>query len=453
MSFDERMAGLAARAAEAHATSDGFATDTLKARVRRGRRVRTTVTTVGTVAALALVGVVGVAVADGWGTTPPAGTTSPEPVPTETATATTPPTPAETVPVLEGWTDAGVDPGVFGDMVITAAVQLGGRVVAVGCDNGSAAWSPSFPAWVAEEPGAWVPATGTGPACFQDAVATPHGVYAAAFPDLYRSVDGYTWSKVPGTLPSDAWGVTAVFAAGDRVTVLVQQATEGESRTAGLVTSTDGETWQAIDDTRARVFDDADVAAAVTRPDGSLLAVGASPGGQFVPTAAMWLSDDGLSWSLVSPVGDGFADCFATDVTAVPGGYAAVGSCAGGDARALAIWSSADGAVWSAPVLAPDEAADAAGSVIDAAVARVGDVTYVVGSRIGERDPAGPQLRAVWRTNADGVWVAVPADDVVPVPFRLVDLGGRQVGFWYPLLSSGDGRVRVLVADESTDGS
>ena len=85
MSFDERMAGLAARAADAHATSDGFATETLKARVRRGRRVRATVAAAGAVAALAVVGVVGVAVADGWRPTPPATTTSPEPAPSETA--------------------------------------------------------------------------------------------------------------------------------------------------------------------------------------------------------------------------------------------------------------------------------------------------------------------------------------------------------------------------------
>lgn len=50
---------------------------------------------------------------------------------------------------------------------------------------------------------------------------------------------------------------------------------------------------------------------------------------------------------------------------------------------------------------------------------------------------------------------AVPAEDVVPVPFRLVELGGRQVGFWSPLLDldEGEGEVRVLVEDAPTGGS
>lgn len=454
MSFDERMAGLAARAADAHAASDGFATDTLKARVRRGRRVRTTVTTVGTVAALAVVGVVGVAAADVWRSTPPpAGTTSPEPVPTETATATTPPTPtpAEPARVLEGWSDAGVDPAVFGGLAITDAVELGGRAVVVGCDNGPGAGGSVFPAWVAEEPGSWVAATGPrnslGVSCLRAVVSTPHGLFAA-YPELYRSDDGYTWTGVDLGLPDEAQtspGVTAVWSVGDRVTALVLQASFAESTVATLYTSTDGETWEAVDDARARVFDNGGIATVIARSDGSLLAVGSSPGGELTPTAAMWTSDDGLTWTLVSPRGEGFEDCSATDVTAVPGGYAAVGTCHGGERARLAVWSSADGVTWSPPVLPPDSTGDTPGSVGDVTVARVGDITFALGARYYAATEGW--VRALWRTEPNGSWVEVEADGVVPVPFHLVELGGRTVGFWsLPYLSS-DEPVRVLVAD------
>lgn len=452
MSFDERMAGLAARAADAHAASDGFATDTLKARVRRGRRVRTTVTAVGTVAALAVVGVVGVAVADGWGTTPPAGTTSPDPVPTETATATTPPTPAEALQVLDGWSDAGADPAVFGGLAITDAVELGDRAVVVGCDNGPGAGGSVFPAWVAEEPGSWVAATGPrnsiGVSCLQTVVSTPHGLFAA-YPELYRSDDGYTWTRVDLGLPDGAQtspGVTAVWSVGDRVTALVLQASLAESTVATLYTSADGERWEVVDDARARVFDNGGIASVTPRSDGSLLAVGSSPGGEYMPTAAMWVSDDGLTWTLTSPRGEGFADCAATDVTAVPGGYTAVGTCWEAGLTRLAVWSSADGATWSSLVVPLDSAEATPGSVTEATVARVGDTTYVLGARY--MADADETVGALWGTEPDGTWVAVPAADVVPVPFHPVELGGRRVGFWYPPPYSSDGDVRVLVADD-----
>lgn len=451
MSFDERMAGLAARAADAHAASDGFATDTLKARVRRGRRVRTVVTAAGAVAALAVVGLVGVAVADGWRTTPPAATTSPAPVPTETTTASPTPTPTQTVPVLEGWTDAGVDPAVFGGLAITDAVELGGRAVAVGCDNGSGAGGSVFPAWVAEEPGSWVAATGPrnsiGVSCLQSVVATPYGLFAA-FPELYRSDDGYAWIRVDLGLPDGAQtspGVTAVWSVGDRVTALMLQASLAESTVATLYTSTDGQRWEVVDDARARVFDNGGIASVVARPDGSLLAVGSSPGGEFMQTAAMWTSDDGLAWTLTSPQGEGFADCAATDVTTVPGGFTAVGTCWDGGQTRLAIWSSPDGMTWSAPVLPPD-LGDTAASVTEATVARVGDVTFVLGARY--QGPADRYSTVLWRTERDGSWVEVAAEAVVPVPFHQVELAGRTVGFWSLDYYLGGEPVRVLVADD-----
>ena len=446
MSFDERMAGLAARAADAHATSDGFATETLKARVRRGRRVRATVAAAGAVAALAVVGVVGAAVADGLRTAPPATPAPPEPEPSETTTAT--PTPTSTVPVLEGWSDAGVPPALFSGVTFSGAVELGGRAVVVGCvsDPDSV---PRFPAWVAEEPGAWVPATGPEPglrggACLQSLAVSPYGLFGA-YPELYRSDDGYAWTRVDLGLPETNGFVSAVWAVGDRVTALVLGAAEAESTVATLYTTTDGETWEEVDDARARVFDDGGVAAVVTRPDGSLLAVGSTPGGELVPTAAMWTSDDGLAFTLTSPRGEGFAECSAVDVTAVPGGYTAVGTCWDAGSTWLVVWSSADGAAWSAPVLPPDAGGEAPGLLLDATVERVGEVTFVRGARYDA--DSGETVRALWRTEADGSWVEVAPDDVVPVPFHLVELGGRAVGFWSMPYRAAE-PARVLVEDD-----
>lgn len=458
MSFDERMAGLAARAAEAHAASDGFATHSLTVRVRRGRRVRAAVTAAGTVAALAVVGVVGAAVAGGWPGVPPAGTSEPTeptiapPTPEPTPTPSSP-TPTSGAGVLEGWTDAGVDPEVFGGVTITGAVAHRGRAVVVGCANG-AGLAPAFPAWVAEEPGDWVPATGPGPsdrdgACFQSLAATPHGLFGA-FPELYRSEDGYGWTRVDLGLQDTSGYVASAWAVGDRVTALVSRAAEAESRIATLFTTTDGETWQAIDDERARVFDNAGVAAVVTRPDGGLLAVGASPGGEFVPTAAVWLSDDGLTWRLVTPRGEGFADCYATDVVGRADGYTAVGTCLGSDrVTRLAVWTSADGETWSQP-LSPPDSADPAGSVIEASVAGVGDVMFVAGARLDPQG-SGSSETVLWRTGPDGTWVEVPAADVVPVPFHQVQIGGEaepgrfRLGFWSPPNGTTGEPVRVLV--------
>lgn len=454
MTFDERLAGLAARAAEAHAASDGFATDGVKARVRRGRRVRAAVAAAGAVAAVAVAGFVGTALADGWRAVPPAETTAPTP-PEPTATPAPQPT-SDAVGVVDGWADAGADAAVFGGATIMGAVEHLGRAVVVGCTNGSGT-APGFPVWVAQGAGDWVAATGPEPTdrdgpCLRHVVSTPHGVYAA-FPALYRSDDGYAWTRVDIGLPEASSGsVVAVFAVGDRVTALVQHPAEAESRIATLHTTTDGDAWQLVDDERARLFDNAGVAAVVVRPDGGLLAVGASPGGEFVPTAAAWTSDDGLTWRLVTARGDGFADCGMSDVVATPDGYTAVGYCRPAEEQRAAVWTSPDGTTWADRTVIPDGGAEPAPTHA-LAVTKVGDVTFAAGSRTVVAANASV-AHVLWRTEPDDSWVEVPADSVVPVPFHVIQVGGEaepgraRVGFWSAPYGVADEPVRVLVADE-----
>ena len=76
---------------------------------------------------------------------------------------------------------------------------------------------------------------------------------------------------------------------------------------------------------------------------------------------------------------------------------------------------------------------------------RVGEVTFVRGARYDA--DSGETVRALWRTEADGSWVEVAPDDVVPVPFHLVELGGRAVGFWSMPYRAAE-PARVLVEDD-----
>ena len=86
----------------------------------------------------------------------------------------------------------------------------------------------------------------------------------------------------------------------------------------------------------------------------------------------------------------------------------------------------------------PDDSAEAFVSVIGVAVSRVGDVTFVLGSLLDAQDPSGSSDRVLWRAEAD----------VLPMPFHVVELAGRRVGFWSMPSYTGDEPVRVLVADE-----
>lgn len=460
MNLDERLAALAARAASAHAVSDGFATDGLKARVRRGRRVRAAV--VGTAAAMVVgvVGVAAVAAVDAWQVVPPVQTPDPTPDPTPEPTpeptrspdpgptelVPEPPMPAEPLP---GWADAGVAPEVFGATYVTDAVAAGGRAVVVGC-AADVTGAPTFPAWAAGDATGWTlatgPATGGGLLpCLEQVVAASHGFYAAGT-GLYRSADGLAWSEVDlGTDPGAVPGlVDALVAVGDRVTAVVHEG-EGVDRRASLWTTLDGVTWARIDDARGRMFDDAGIEAVLPGPDGGALALGADPGGEQIPTAAAWTSSDGLTWTRTTPTGKGFETCRMIDGLRDDEGYVAVGSCEDVPSGVVT-WTSVDGATWT-PGGASGGAEGELGmaTVVTSVPAADGAAgRWATGYGLEQGAVVVAPWSLTWRQAADGAWTRVTGEVALPVTH--VEVGGRLVGFW-----PGDRRdgqpVRVLLAD------
>jgi hypothetical protein len=130
----------------------------------------------------------------------------------------------------------------------------------------------------------------------------------------------------------------------DRLTALYSAASANESTIATLVSTTDGNQWERVGRSLAGIFDSSTIADVVAGGDG-LLAVGASPGGEFVPTAAVFTSANGVEWTRVTPAGGEFGDAFMSDVVEVDRGFVAVG----GDhfvTGLMAAWTSPDGHEW-----------------------------------------------------------------------------------------------------------
>ena len=454
MTFDAELHDLAGRAVDAHVRSDGFATAAVKGRVRRARRVRTTAAAAGTLAVVALVSTLGVAAAQDWWERPaPADT--PTPAPTEIG-----PTPVpEVEPVLAGWQDAGVDPDVFGDATVTSAVSVDGRAVVVGC--AAATGTPvGFPAWVADDPTTWRRADPPPTIafdqlgeCLRDVVATPYGLFAHGF-GLYHSADGEAWEQVSldSALAAPGTFVMAVFAVGDRVTVLGARATDEGAVVSTLVSTTDGVTWTEVTRDLAAVFDDASVVDVVSTGDG-LLAVGNRNLGTTEAergtaiTASAWVSTDGLTWALVTPEGPGFDGCDMGEVAVTAAGYAAIGSCPFGS-MLMTAWSSPDGTTWSQDAQPAAEGEGSLASQETTAVTLVGEDLYATGQDYDPSRLEDQSQGALWRKLPGGQWERVDVTETGVVPFLITEVDGTAVGFWpgagWPISTP----VRVLVPAE-----
>jgi hypothetical protein len=437
MTFDAELRDLAGLAAQAHVRSDGFASATVKSRVRHARRVYRTAVAAGSVAVVGLVGALSTIVVQGWPEpAPPAETVAPSP----DGTAEPSPTPSRTAEplqltvdgVLSGWGALDVDPAMFEDVGISDSVTVDGRATAVGCQWDNAGLS-GFPAWYADDAATWVQASGPTSnhegqlnTCLTQVVATPHGLYAVGLAGLFHSDDGSTWDEVTLPLEYGSGTFPAVFAVGDRVTVLFSVSHVEES-VAELYTTDDGSEWTQVTDGSATVFDNATVAGVIGTADG-LLAVGASPGGSFVPTAAAWVSSDGLTWELVTPAGEGFEGAFMTAVTSRGNGYAAVGRYSFGTGLMCA-WSSPDGRTWTPE--APADPVDSGVYLAPMVVAFVGDDLYAAGQDVDMSRAEGEQVvSALWRRVAGGPWERLDAEAVGAVPFAQTEVGGVVVGFW-----------------------
>ncbi len=368
------------------------------------------------------------------------------------------PAPGTTRPVTAGWVDAGTDPTVFGPVTVTDAITVDQRLVAVGCKQTAA--GSDLPIWTSTDGVSWQRATapdglgGDGALeCLTDVVATPVGIFAHG-QALLRSVDGTAWEEIPILGPPDqrAGWVGAVFPRVDGLAVLTHSASLNESTEAHVWTSTDGLTFTELPAGPADVFDNAAVSQ-VLEVGGGLVAMGASPWGEFVPTAAVWASDDGLQWERVTPNGAGFADAYIQAVTATGDGYLAVGGDPFGTGL-LAAWAgSADGRTWQR-LPPPDEVTDPEvemGRVAyreAVAVTVIDGVAHLAGHDYDARRSPGDQDRTALWTSADGVTFQTvdPAVADGLVPFTVTRLGDRLVGFWPPPRWLDDEPVRVLTA-------
>lgn len=374
-----------------------------------------------------------------------------------TSGATAPPVPVRPAPA--GWVDAGVDPDVFGSASVTDALALDGRLVAVGCKRSAA--GTDLPIWTSPDGTSWQRATapdgfgdGGSVECLTDVVATPVGLFAHG-QILLHSVDGTAWKEVP-LLDRDGQLtglVTAVFPRVDGVAVLTHSASLNESTEAHLWTSTAGVTFTREPDTLADVFDNAGVSQVLALGTG-LIALGASPWGEFVPTAAVWTSADGLRWELVTPAGAGFSDAYIQAVTEVGDGFLAVGADPFGTGLMAAWAGTADGRSWER-LPPPDETADpesAMGRVAyqeAVAVSVVDGVVHAAGHEYDARRAPGDEDRVAQWTSADHVTflrVDTSALDGVAVPFNVVRSGDRRVGFWPPPRWLDAEPVQVLLA-------
>ncbi len=355
--------------------------------------------------------------------------------PSSTSTTVTPPT--VTVPLavaIEGWQPTGTDPAMFGAVTITDAELVDGKVIAVGCPREG---EPGFPIWVSNDAVSWERATGPSEVghlpigCLTDVVATPFGIFAHGF-GLLRSSDGRVWEPVE-FLTDEGYSkgyVDALFPTEDRLTVLLQRGSEGESTIATLYTAIDGVTWQEGPAGAADLFDSAEVGDVIDTKDG-LIAVGASPWGQFVPTAAVWTSPDGLDWRLVTPQGAGFLDAYMHTVTETDAGYVALGGSPFGTSL-MAAWTSPDGTSWNRLPSPIGDAAAEHGYMEAYAITAIDTRLYAAGLDF-DAGRSVDELPALWASTHAPTWKRqVTPETERLVPFTIVELTDHSIGFWPP---------------------
>jgi hypothetical protein len=345
-----------------------------------------------------------------------------------------------------------VDPAAFGALTVIDGAGRDGRMVLGGCaDQG-------FPAWWADDPTSWHRADGpAGGPCISQVVASSFGFFASAAgaaPNLYHSADGTSWEQVDLSArlghdyPDQLGVVFAIFVSpdDDRVTLLYSRGAEAESRIATLVTTVDGETWQLGPPESADLFASSSIAAVIPGGPG-LIAVGSSPGGEFVPCAAVFTSSDGLDWTRVTPHDAKCEDKVMTDVMAYGDGYVAVG----GDfftTGLMTAWTSPDGTQWTQSP-SPEEDVDPAVAHLTAeALTIAGGSIWASGVDFDARRDSGEGRPAMW-TSPDGTtWTRVDFDEVRgTIPFLVLDDADFRIGVWPPPHSLDTSPVQLFGAD------
>jgi len=365
-------------------------------------------------------------------------TTRPAPTTTRETTATTTSLPDPLAP----WRRLDADPATFGDVTITAGDSAGTRLVLGGCQQLDAA---GFPMWWSDGAAAWTRADGPPDVrCITQVESSAFGFYAAGLgvQNQLHSADGVTWEQLDLSSdlgfdePGQLGVVFAIFVspAGDRVTLLYSHAAEGESRIATLLTTTDGETWTPGPAASAALFDSSDISAVIEGGPG-LIAVGASPGGEFVPTAAVFTSPDGLDWTRVTGSDADFNDKVMTDVMAFESGYVAVG----GDfftTGLMTAWTSPDGVSWIRSPHPPEQTDPSVAHMTAQAVTIAGESIWAAGRDFDARRATDDGLPAIWASSDGVTWARADFEEArSTVPFEVVDAPDIRIGVWPPPFS------------------
>jgi hypothetical protein len=386
-------------------------------------------------------------------TTPTVGTT------TSTALATTSSTAAVSFPEpVEGWTRLEVDPGVFGSVTVTDGAVGSDRMVLVGCE-GSDRNVTGFAVWWSDDATGWQRADGPGDStCMTQVEASSFGFFATGGPhgaqNQFHSPDGVTWERLD---LSDDFGfdyagqlgvVFAIFVAptDDRVTLLYSRAAENESRIGTLVTTTDGETWELGPPDSAALFDSSSIAAVIEGGPG-LIAVGSSPGGEFVPSAAAFVSSDGLNWTRVTPRNSDFDNKVMTDVMPFTGGYVAVGGDFS-DTGLMTAWTSPDGDTWSRSPYPPEETDPSVAQMTAEVVTTAAGSIWAAGRDFDARRDTEGGLPAMWNSSDGVTWTRVDFDEARgTIPFAVIDTPNRRIGVWPPPFSLNRDPVQIFEGD------
>ncbi len=249
---------------------------------------------------------------------------------------------------------------------------------------------------------------------------------------VWTSADGLAWSRVPhdeAIFGGSGSQFLTSLAAGGPGLAAVGADTSGGDHDAAVWTSVDGSSWSRVPHDEA-VFGGPDyqVMEAVSAAGPGLIAVGNDgSGGDW--DAAVWTSADGLIWSRVphdEAVFGGGDHQAMFGVAAGNQGVVAVGS-SGGDA---AVWTSADGFVWSR--VAHDEAVfGGVGQLVMRGVAAGGP--GLVG--VGYDTSGGDWDAAVWISVDGFVWSRVAHDEAV--------FGGRDNQGMFGVVAGNQGVVAV----------
>jgi hypothetical protein len=352
---------------------------------------------------------------------------------TTTAGTTTTAPPTTTTTSVGGWSEIVTDPEIFGSAAVTDADRRDDVFVVTGCDPDAG----GFPVWRAT--GGYDLARADGPpdiACVDEVEVVPFGWFARGEGALLVSDDGTGWTPLDlaAEFGYDYQGQlgfpAAIFASpdGERLIVLFSRASEAESTVATLAWTDDGASWT---ETALPAFDSSTISVVVPGGDG-LLAAGASPGGEFVPTAAVFTSEDGLEWRRVTPSDSDYTDKTISDLRWANGMFVAVG----GDVfknGLMTAWTSTDGIAWTRSPH-PDETTDpSVAQMTGLRVTAFDGSLWAAGMDFDARRPEPQSHPALWRSD-DGVeWVRVDLDSLeTPIPFEILSAPDVRIGVWPP---------------------